>query len=62
MTKAYQVTLGDYLAAGADSFTAFKEGKNLIGAGIDIDAFKRYIMSATPVSPPPIDRIRMIEQ
>lgn len=62
MTKNYQVTVGDFLAAGGDSFIAFKEGKNLLGGGIDLDALKNYIRTNSPIAPPPEDRVRMIGQ
>ena len=54
------VTVGDFLAAGGDSFTAFKGGKNLIGGGIDLDALKIYMRANSPVSPPSIERIKIL--
>lgn len=62
MTKNYQVTVGDFLAGGGDSFIAFKEGKNLLGGGIDLDALRNYVSANSPVSPPPVERIRLIGQ
>jgi 2',3'-cyclic-nucleotide 2'-phosphodiesterase (5'-nucleotidase family) len=61
MNARYRVTVGDYLAAGGDSFTAFKKGETPKGGGIDLDALKSYILSNSPVAPPP-DRIRWVEQ
>lgn len=60
--RTYQVTLGDYLAAGGDSWTAFKGGRDPVGAGIDLNALKQYIRDNSPLSPPPVDRIRMVGQ
>ena len=62
MNKNYQVTVGEFLAEGGDSFIAFKEGKNLLGGGIDLDALRNYIRDNSPVSPPPVDRIGMVRQ
>ena len=62
MAKSYQVTVGDFLAAGGDSFTAFKEGKTPLGGGIDLDALKNYMRIYSPINPPPEDRIRMMGQ
>ena len=59
LAKIYQVTVGDFLAAGGDSFTAFKGGKNLIGGGIDLDALKIYMRANSPVSPPSTERIKI---
>lgn len=58
--RNYQVSLGDFLAAGNDSFGAFTGGKNLLGAGGDLDALKTYLIKNSPVSPPPVDRIRLV--
>ncbi len=60
LAKIYQVTVGDFLAAGGDSFTAFKGGKSLIGGGIDLDALKIYMRANSPVSPPSMERIKIL--
>ena len=62
MAKSYQVTVGDFLATGGDSFTAFKEGKTPLGGGVDLDALKNYMRINSPINPPPEDRIRMMGQ
>lgn len=59
-SKTYQVTVGDYLAAGGDSFTAFVGGMNPVGGGLDLDALKAYIKANSPLAPPSVDRIRVM--
>jgi 2',3'-cyclic-nucleotide 2'-phosphodiesterase (5'-nucleotidase family) len=61
MAKDYQVTVGDYMAGGGDSFTVFKQGKNPMGGGIDLEVLKAYIKKNSPVSPPSVDRIKMLQ-
>lgn len=58
-TRRYQVTVGDFLAAGGDSFTAFKKGLKPLGGGTDLDVLSNYMKMNHPLSPPPLDRIRM---
>ena len=62
MARNYRVTVGDYLYEGADSFTAFTNGKNPTGGGIDLDALKAYMKANSKIDPPPVDRIRVISQ
>jgi 5'-nucleotidase len=52
-TAQYQVTMNNFLADGGDGFSVFKEGKNQIGGEVDLDAFGRYMMKHSPISPPP---------
>jgi 5'-nucleotidase len=61
MAKNYQVTVGDYMAGGGDSFTVFKQGKNPMGGGSDLEVLKAYIKQNSPVSPPSVDRIKMLQ-
>jgi 5'-nucleotidase len=58
-TRNYQVTVGDFLAAGGDSFTAFKKGLKPLGGGTDLDVLSSYMKINHPLSPPSLDRIRM---
>jgi 5'-nucleotidase len=52
-TAQYQVTMNNFLADGGDGFSVFREGKNQIGGEVDLDAFGRYMMEHSPISPPP---------
>lgn len=58
----YRVTINSFLAAGGDSFTAFRQGTSPTGGMQDVDALERYIaaMGATPPPLPPSDRIRRL--
>ena len=58
-TRHYQVTVGDFLAAGGDSFTAFKKGLKPLGGGTDLDVLSTYMKLNKPLSPPPSDRIKV---
>jgi 5'-nucleotidase len=49
----YQVTMNNFLADGGDGFSVFKECTNQIGGEVDLDAFARYTMAHSPISPPP---------
>lgn len=49
--KTYTVTTIDFLAAGGDAFTTFKEGKNIL-YGIRLrDLFVSYLKKHSPVAP-----------
>lgn len=61
MAKNYQVTVGDCLDAGGDSFTAVEDGINPLGGGSDLEALMAYIKQNSPVSPPSVDRIKMLQ-
>jgi 5'-nucleotidase len=52
-TGTYRVTMNNFLADGGDGFSVFKEGTNQLGGEVDLDAFGRYLMAHTPISPPP---------
>jgi 5'-nucleotidase len=49
------------MAGGGDSFTVFKQGKNPMGGGSDLEVLKAYIKQNSPVSPPSVDRIKMLQ-
>lgn len=56
-TATYRVTMNSFLQAGGDTFTVFKEGTNVLGGDIDIDAFVAYFAAHSPVAPGPRNRI-----
>ena len=59
---SYRVAINSFLAAGGDSFTAFRQGTNPVGGVQDVDALEAYIAALGPNPPPlpPSDRIRML--
>ena len=52
-TATYRVTMNSFLADGGDGFSVFREGTNQLGGEVDLDAFGRYLMNHSPISPPP---------
>ena len=52
-TDSVRVTMNNFLATGGDGFSVFKEGTNQLGGEVDVDAFGRYLMAHSPLSPPP---------
>ncbi len=55
---SYRVTMNSFLAGGGDSFTVFRDGKDAVTGGLDIDALQAWI-AAVPVRPlPPLGRVR----
>jgi 5'-nucleotidase len=47
----------DFLAAGSDGFTVFREGTERIGGEVDIDALTAYFRAHSPVSAPALTRL-----
>jgi 5'-nucleotidase len=56
-TQQYRVAMNNFLQGGGDGFTVFKEGTNLLGGDVDLDAFVAYFSAHSPISPPPRNRI-----
>jgi 5'-nucleotidase len=56
-TAQYRVAINNFLQGGGDNFTVFKEGTNLLGGEIDLDAFVTYLTAKAPVPPGPRNRI-----
>jgi 5'-nucleotidase len=56
-TQQYRVAVNGFLQAGGDNFTVFKEGTNLLGGDIDLDAFVAYLGAHSPLTPPVRNRI-----
>jgi 5'-nucleotidase len=57
---SYHVSVNNFLAAGGDGFTEFKQGTNLAGGPIDLDAFIAYFAAHPGVAPPAADRITVV--
>ena len=61
LAATYTVAANSFLIAGGDSFTAFVAGRptpttTAVTGGNDVDAFNAYVLAASPVSPPALDR------
>jgi 5'-nucleotidase len=56
----YRVTVNNFLAGGGDNFTVFAQGTNRFVGEIDLEAFRRYIETFTPIAPGPQNRITLV--
>ena len=56
-TASYRVCISSYLASGGSNFSIFKDGREVLGGGQDLDALETYFRDNSPVAPPPTDRI-----
>jgi 5'-nucleotidase len=56
----YRVTVNNFLAGGGDNFTVFAQGTNRFVGEIDLEAFRRYIETFTPIDPGPQNRITLV--
>ncbi|HEY0452767.1 bifunctional metallophosphatase/5'-nucleotidase [Actinophytocola sp.] len=54
---SYRVSLNNFIAAGGDGFAEFKNGTNLTGGPVDLDAFTAYLTAHPNLAPPAADRI-----
>lgn len=55
----YRVTVNSFLAGGGDGFSVLREGTERHDGILDVDALEDYLQSRSPVSPPPLDRVRL---
>jgi 5'-nucleotidase len=56
-TDRLRVAASDFLVAGGNGFTIFKEGTNKVAGDADIDALVAYVRTHSPVAPGPQNRI-----
>lgn len=59
--RRYRITVNEFLADGGDAFTVFTQGTDRIFGIYDVDALASYFAGNSPVSPPPLDRIRRMD-
>ncbi len=63
--KTYRVAMNEFLAGGGDGFPVFKDGKNPLVGGSDLDAFTAYLTAHSsadkPLAPPKADRITVVK-
>jgi 5'-nucleotidase/UDP-sugar diphosphatase len=55
--KTYRVVTNDFLAAGGDNFTTFKEGRNPAYGDTIRDAYLEYLKKYSPIEPRVEDRL-----
>ena len=58
---SYRVTTTEFLASGGDGFTLLMQGTNLVTGGIDLDALIAYLGANSPVAPPVINRVTLLQ-
>ncbi len=56
----YRVTVNSFLAGGGDGFPVLLEGTDRVEGIVDIDALKLYFAAGSPLTPLPLDRIRVV--
>ena len=53
----YRVTMNSFLASGGDNFTIFRDGTDMVGGAVDVEALEAYIVQAGRLTPPVADRV-----
>ncbi len=56
----YRITVNSFLAGGGDGFAILLDGTDRLGGDLDLDAMVDYMGANSPVAPPPVDRITVI--
>jgi 5'-nucleotidase len=59
-TTTYRVSLNNFIAAGGDGFAEFKNGTDIAGGPVDLDALTAYLTANPNVGPPPADRVTVV--
>jgi len=57
---SYRVTVDEFIAAGGEGFPVLTEGTSRLDGVGDLVAFEAYLATASPVSPPTLNRITRI--
>lgn len=60
-TDKFRVEASDFMAAGSENLTVFREGTDVVAGPVDVDAFTAYMKAHSPVSPPAQDRIERVD-
>jgi 2',3'-cyclic-nucleotide 2'-phosphodiesterase (5'-nucleotidase family) len=60
--KTYRVATNDFLAAGGDQYSTFKNGKNIVSGDLLRDVFAGYLSRHSPVHPEIEKRIVFVSQ
>jgi 5'-nucleotidase len=56
----YRVTVNSFLAGGGDGFSVLVDGTDRLGGDLDLDAMEDYFIANSPVAPPTLDRIEVL--
>ncbi|HLT95535.1 MAG TPA: 5'-nucleotidase C-terminal domain-containing protein [Acidimicrobiia bacterium] len=56
----YRVTVNSFLAGGGDGFSVLLEGTDPLGGDVDLDALVDYFGENSPIAPPALDRIDVL--
>lgn len=60
--RVYRVGVSNFLATGGDNFSAFKDGTDLMGGGMDdVGALEAYLKRSGEVAIPPLGRVTRID-
>lgn len=59
--EAYHVTINSFLAGGGDGFSVFREGTEVAGGILDIEALEAYLRAHSPVRPPVQTRLTRLD-
>jgi 5'-nucleotidase len=59
-TATYRVSVNNFIAAGGDGFAELKNGTDLAGGPVDLDAFTAYLTANPGLAPPPADRVTVV--
>ena len=54
--RSYRVATNNFLASGGDGFSVFREGRNTVDAGVDLDALEAYLKAGAEA--PGLGRIK----
>lgn len=57
---SYRVTINSFLQGGGDGFSEFTKGSSITGGGIDLDAFRSYLVANPNQAPPALGRITQL--
>lgn len=59
-TATYRVSVNNFIAAGGDGFAELKNGTDLAGGPVDLDAFTAYLTANPNLAPPAADRVTVV--
>jgi 5'-nucleotidase len=60
-SRSYRITVNSFLADGGDTFPVLRGGTDRLGGEVDTDALEKYFVANSPVPPPALDRIHVID-
>jgi 5'-nucleotidase / UDP-sugar diphosphatase len=61
LKATYSIATNNFMADGGDDFTMLRQGSNIFNTGISItDLLQQYIQAHSPITPPAVNRIKMV--